>query len=80
MTCALSAFTLYYAALPASDVTFKNEYIEYSYSPVDMNLVRPEIYEELPTIESKFDTTDKEDRAVMGIADENVINGIFRSM
>jgi hypothetical protein len=45
-----------------------------------MNLVKDSVYEELPDIESAFDLSNKEDRAFMAIADENVLNGIFRTM
>jgi hypothetical protein len=45
-----------------------------------MSLVKASIYEDLPNIESTFDLSNKEDRAFMAIADENVVNGIFRTM
>jgi hypothetical protein len=80
LTNALPAFTLYYSALPAEKVEFKEDYVEFSYSPVHMNLVKDSVYEELPDIDSAFDLSNKEDRAFMAIADENVLNGIFRTM
>jgi hypothetical protein len=78
LTSAIPAFFLYYSALPAETVSFKKDFIEYSYSPVTMKLIKDSVYEELPSIDSKFEDSDKSNQAIKVIIDENAFNWYVR--
>lgn len=45
-----------------------------------MNLIKKSVYESLPDINSEFEDSGKGDRALMLIADENSLNGIFKTI